>query len=121
MKDAVWRVLIAVATAFLIVVTYLMILLTSPRMLVGVGSAGSVELVITQNSDAHSDPLFPVNINTATAEELMAVPGIGQTTADKIVSYRDNNGLFHSLDELTAIEGIGDGRVSDWRDYLSVQ
>lgn len=121
MKDAVWRALIAVVTGLLIVATYLMILLTSPRMLVGVDSAESVELVITSVSDVSSDVQYPLNINTATVSELMSVPGLGQTLADRIVSYRDENGTFDSVDDLKAIEGIGDVRVSKWRDYLTAQ
>lgn len=121
MKDAAWRVLIAVATALLIVATYLMILLTSPQMLVGVHSNESVKLVVTSVSATQSDTVFPININTATATELIAVPELGQTLADRIVKYREENGSFDSVDDLKAIEGIGDGRVSKWRDYLAVK
>ncbi len=49
-----------------------------------------------------------VNINTATVEELEQLPGIGPSTAQKIVSDRIANGSFKSLDDLKRVTGIGD-------------
>lgn len=49
-----------------------------------------------------------VNINTASAAELVSLPGIGQATADKIVSDRASNGPFKSLEDLKRVSGIGD-------------
>src|SRR5258708_14448670 len=52
-------------------------------------------------------PLRPVNLNTATALELQQVPGIGSSTADKILKMRKSYGAFRSVDDLRAIKGIG--------------
>ena len=49
-----------------------------------------------------------VNINTATAEELATLPGIGPVKAEAIVNYRKTKGEFKSIDQLTEIKGIGD-------------
>jgi competence protein ComEA len=52
-----------------------------------------------------------VDLNSATLEQLDALPGIGPTTAQKIVDYRQAHGAFHSLAELDAVPGIGAGRI----------
>ena len=56
--------------------------------------------------------LAAVNINTATAEELKALPGIGPSKAAAIVEYRTQNGKFKSVDELKNVKGIGEGILS---------
>ena len=63
---------------------------------------------------------FPVNINTATARELEALPGIGEVIAQRIVDYRNTNGPFHSVDELINIKGIGEKKLADLKPYASV-
>ncbi len=52
-----------------------------------------------------------VDLNTATEEELMLLPGIGETLAGRIVEYRQEHGPFSSVDDLLAIPGIGEGVV----------
>ena len=65
-------------------------------------------------------PLRPVNINTASAEELQLVPGIGPVTAEKILQMRKSYGAFKSVDDLAAIRGIGKKRLDKMRKYLTV-
>ena len=65
-------------------------------------------------------PLRPVNINTANAEELQLVPGIGPVTAEKILQMRKSYGAFKSVDDLVAIRGIGKKRLDKMRKYLTV-
>ena len=65
-------------------------------------------------------PLKPVNINTATSEELQQVPGIGPATAEKILQMRKSYGAFKSVDDLLAIRGIGKKRLDKMRKYLTV-
>jgi competence ComEA-like helix-hairpin-helix protein len=65
-------------------------------------------------------PLKPVNINTATSEELQQVPGIGPATAEKILLMRKSYGAFRSVDDLLAIKGLGKKRLEKMRKYLTV-
>ena len=56
-------------------------------------------------------PTAPLDLNTASLEQLDALPGIGPTTAQKILDYRQAHGSFHSVAELDAVPGIGQGRL----------
>jgi competence protein ComEA len=62
----------------------------------------------------------PINVKTATADELEALPGIGPTLAAAIVQERDRNGPFRSVDELTRVPGIGEGRLAQLHDLVTV-
>jgi competence protein ComEA len=57
----------------------------------------------------------PVSLSTATAEQLDALPGIGPVTAQKIVDFRTQHGVFHSVDELDAVSGIGPAKLDQLR------
>jgi competence ComEA-like helix-hairpin-helix protein len=65
-------------------------------------------------------PAQPVNINTASSEQLQQVPGIGPATADKILQMRKSYGPFKSVDDLLAIRGLGAKRLEKMRKYLTV-
>jgi competence ComEA-like helix-hairpin-helix protein len=65
-------------------------------------------------------PARPVNINTATSDELQQVPGIGPATAEKILQMRKSYGAFKSVDDLLAIRGLGPKRLEKMRKYLTV-
>ena len=64
-------------------------------------------------------PSGPVHLNTATLEQLDALPGVGPVTAQKIVDYRQEHGAFGSVDELDAISGIGPARLEQLRDLVA--
>src|SRR5689334_10835496 len=64
-------------------------------------------------------PLHPINLNTANADQLQEVPGIGPATADKILNMRKSYGSFKSVDDLRAIKGIGPKRLEKMRKYLT--
>jgi competence protein ComEA len=61
-----------------------------------------------------------VNINTATADELDALPGIGPTTAQAIVDYRLEHGNFASIQEIQNVPGIGPATYDKIKDYITV-
>jgi competence protein ComEA len=60
-----------------------------------------------------------VDLNSATAEQLDTLPGIGPSTAAKIVAYRQQHGAFHSLAELDAISGIGPSKLAELKGLVS--
>lgn len=51
--------------------------------------------------------VFPININTATLEQLQQLPNIGPTLAQAIINYRDSHGPFTSIDQIQNVAGIG--------------
>jgi competence protein ComEA len=61
---------------------------------------------------AGSSTSAPLDLNTATAEQLDGLPGIGPVTAQKILDYRQAHGAFHSVAELEGVPGIGAGRLA---------
>jgi comEA protein len=65
-------------------------------------------------------PAHPINLNTAGATELQQVPGIGPSTAQKILDTRKSYGAFKSVDDLLAIKGIGPKKLGKMRKYLTV-
>jgi competence protein ComEA len=61
-----------------------------------------------------------VNVNTATADELETLPGIGEVTAQAIIDYRTENGPFSTVDELLDVTGIGDVTLENIRELVTV-
>jgi competence protein ComEA len=61
-----------------------------------------------------------VNINTATKEQLMTVPGIGSAKADSIIAYRETNGSYASIDDIMNVSGIKEGLFQSMKEYITV-
>ncbi|AMA72310.1 MULTISPECIES: helix-hairpin-helix domain-containing protein [Aneurinibacillus] len=62
-----------------------------------------------------------ININTATLEQLQTIPGIGPGKAAAIIQYREENGLFRTVEDLTKVAGIGPKTLEKMRAKISVQ
>lgn len=62
-----------------------------------------------------------IDINSATAEELDKLPGVGPVTAKKIIDYREKNGYFNTIEDLTKIDGIGEKTVEKFRDEIVIR
>lgn len=60
-------------------------------------------------------------MNTATAQELQSVPGIGETLAKRIVEFREEHGLFEKVDDLLNVRGIGVASLDKLRPFLTIK
>ena len=65
-------------------------------------------------------PAAKVNLNTATAEQLDALPGVGPVTAKSILDWRTKNGHFSKVEDLLDVKGIGQATLDDLRDLVTV-
>lgn len=63
---------------------------------------------------------FPININTAEKEAFLALPGIGEVLADRILAYRDSHGSFDCVEGLMNVEGIGEKRMEDILEFITI-
>ena len=63
----------------------------------------------------------PLDLNRATVQELTTLPGIGEVLAQRIVDYREAHGPFRSVEELIAVEGIGEGKLEKLRELVTVE
>jgi competence protein ComEA len=72
-----------------------------------------------QTPSAEAPPVGLLNINTATADELDELPGIGEVIADRIVAYRESHGAFASIEELAEVSGISERMVDDLRPLIT--
>lgn len=78
----------------------------------GMGKAGT--------SGTSGAPAVKVDINTASAKELEGVPGMTKTMAKDIVKYRDQNGPFSSVEDLTKVKGISESKLNAMRNSLMI-
>lgn len=62
-----------------------------------------------------------IDLNTATRDDLVALPGIGEGIAEEILLYRDERGAFTSLDQLRKIKGIGAKKFEKLRPYIEIK
>lgn len=63
---------------------------------------------------------FPIDINSANTDEFMALPGIGDVLAQRILTYREENGTFNSVEELLNVEGIGKKKLEEIWDLITI-
>ena len=61
-----------------------------------------------------------ISINTASLDELMSLPGIGEKIALRIIEYREDIGSFRDIDELKNIKGIGESKYNEIKEYISL-
>ena len=81
------------------------------------GSAAAAAPAAAGGGDA-AVPSAPIQLSTATIEQLDSLPGVGPATAQKILDYRTKHGAFSSVDELDAVPGIGPKRLEQLRELV---
>ena len=76
-----------------------------------------------QDTDSKTKPAgeLLVDINTASAEDLAQLPGVGDKVAERIVNYREKNGRFQKVEEIMNVRGIGEKTFVKLRDHLVVK
>ena len=128
------RVLIAVALIILGVI-FIVITLNQPKQsnhksansTVSVSDNSSADYTEKSTSKKNSTTgksqnsvSFPINLNTCTAEDLMAIDNVGETRANAIIAYRDFLGGYTSVEQLKNISGIGDSVYASIEPYVTV-
>ena len=90
------------------------------RILTAEEAAQQASVAVTEDTSSSGASDGRVNINTADASELMTLPGIGESKAMSILSYREENGGFSSIEEIMNITGIKEGVYSKIKEYITV-
>jgi competence protein ComEA len=87
---------------------------------VAVPRAGEADVPPATGSESPGTPAAKVNINTATADELDTLPGVGAEMARRILDYRAANGPFKSIEDIQRVTGIGDATYQKLKDRITV-
>ena len=74
----------------------------------------------SSGGDSMSSNSSIININTAGQAELMELPGIGESIANKIIAYREENGKFKTIEDIKNVPGIGDSKFANIKDMIKV-
>jgi competence protein ComEA len=90
------------------------------QVLVPVKPSRSTSTAAPTSATSPTAPSQPLNLNTATLEQLDTLDGVGPATAQKILDYRAEHGGFGSVDELDQIPGIGEKRLAAFRESVRV-
>ncbi len=81
------------------------------------------ETTLSSESEANTSSKSEgkVNINKASVSELTSIPGVGASTAQKIITYREENGKFKTIEDIKNVSGIGDSKYNSMKDFISVK
>lgn len=70
--------------------------------------------------EIQENSVMTVSINTGTLEQLDSLPGVGPSTAQSIIDYRNANGLFQSVEEIMNVKGIGEAKFEKMKEYITL-
>lgn len=84
-------------------------------------SSSSTSQVPSSTSSTSIKSNLKININKATQTELETIPGIGPSTALKILDYREKNGNFSKIEDIKNVSGIGDAKYEKMKNYITVK
>jgi comEA protein len=101
---------------------------SSPHAAIRLGAALAVALLLVVGASCAQakgkklpPPTKPIDLNTATSEQLQRLPGVGPVTAQRILDYRKKSGPFQSVDDLLAVKGLSTKRLEKIRPYVMVK
>lgn len=83
-------------------------------------SAKSASSASKSSDNSATAVSYPINLNTATVEELVSIDGLGESRASAIIEYRDYLGGYTSVEQIKEISGIGDATYAKLAPYLTV-
>lgn len=110
--------LLAVTALFLCL---LLVLFWKDRAAMTPDASGmAVETEIEVPQEAIQPDLSPLDLNSATAEELAQLPGIGEALAGRIVAYRAEHGPFQVIEDIMGVSGIGEGKFAALEGRITV-
>lgn len=81
----------------------------------------AVETEAAAAQESFMPDVAPVDINSATAEELAELPGIGTVLAERIVDYRTGHGPFETVEDLTKVSGIGEKKLAELEGWIALE
>ena len=108
------------ATAVILSMITAVLLITTTYSVVQMYQKRNITITYGQPEADTEQNVFPININTATKEELMLITGIGETKAKAIIDYREANGKFETVDDVINVPGIGEKTLEQIREYICV-
>lgn len=80
----------------------------------------STKTTTTKTTTTEKVIKYPININSCSLEELLTIKGLGDIKAEKIIEYREVNGLFKSIEDIKNISGIGDALFNKIKEFITV-
>ena len=88
----------------------------------GIRSYLSTEVIPIPDPASYDEFInYRININTATAEQLQIIPGVGPSLAEKIIAYREENGAFCEYTDLLNVNGIGKSKLAVMLEYIIIE
>ena len=117
MKKHGW-ILIAVTGAFLCLLLGVFFGRTANKAYIKLEDSPSMQPQPSASQEPQT--LGKININTATLEQLQLLPGIGESLAQRIIDYRNQNGSFSATKDLMKVSGIGEKKFDGIKDYITI-
>src|SRR5262245_14034491 len=94
--------------------------LVMAMVLAGTIAASADQTASKKTTTKAAVPTSPINLNTASSQQLEALPGVGPAAAKRIVEYRQKNGSFKKIEELMNVKGFGEKTFLKLKPFITV-